>query len=47
MQAVMETVFDAVYLTTAVAVGISMIRKSAGRRQYLLFGIIGGRLFGV
>lgn len=40
MQAVMETVFDAVYLTTAVAVGISMIRKSAGKRQYLLFGIM-------
>ena len=36
----METVFDAVYLTTVVAVGISMIRKSAGRRQYLLFGIM-------
>lgn len=36
----METLFDAVYLVTVITVGILMIRKSAGRKQYLLFGIM-------
>ncbi|PWJ32256.1 hypothetical protein DWX43_05545 [Clostridium sp. AF19-22AC] len=40
MQAIMETLFDAVYLVTVITVGILMIRKSAGRKQYLLFGIM-------
>lgn len=40
MQATMETLFDAVYLVTVITVGILMIRKSAGRKQYLLFGIM-------
>lgn len=40
MQAIMETVFDIVYLTTVILVGITMIRKSGGNRQYLLFGIM-------
>ena len=38
MQAVFETLFDAVYLVTVIALGILMIRGSKGRRQYLLFG---------
>lgn len=40
MQAVMETLFDAVYLITVITLGVLMIRKSAGRKQYLLFGIM-------
>ena len=36
----METLFDAVYLVTVITVGILMIRKSAGWKQYLLFGIM-------
>lgn len=40
MQAIMETLFDAVYLVTVITVGILMIRKSAGWKQYLLFGIM-------
>ncbi|MGN0745324.1 MAG: hypothetical protein ACI4ML_01475 [Aristaeellaceae bacterium] len=40
MQAVFETLFDAVYLVTVVALGILMIRGSKGRRQYLLFGVM-------
>ena len=38
MQAVFETLFDAVYLVTVIALGILMIRGSKGRKQYLLFG---------
>ena len=40
MQAVFETLFDAVYLVTVVTLGILMIRGSKGRRQYLLFGVM-------
>lgn len=40
MQAIMETLFDIVYLTTVTTLGILMIKKSNGRRQYLLFGIM-------
>lgn len=40
MQAVFETLFDAVYLVTVVTLGIIMIKGSKGRRQYLLFGIM-------
>lgn len=40
MQAIMETLFDAVYLTTVITLGIIMIVKSKGNRQYLLFGIM-------
>ena len=38
MQAVFETLFDAMYLVTVIALGILMIRGSKGRRQSLLFG---------
>lgn len=38
MQAIMETVFDAVYLTTVLALGIQMIRQKETDRQYRLFG---------
>ena len=40
MQAIMETLFDIVYLTTVITLGIRMIRGSQGRRQTLLFGIM-------
>lgn len=40
MQAVMETLFDAVYLTTVISLGGIMIAKSKGNKQYLLFGIM-------
>lgn len=40
MQTVVETVFDAVYLLSVIAIGIIMIRKSNGNGQYRLFGIM-------
>lgn len=36
----METLFDAVYLTTVITLGIIMITKAGGNRQYLLFGVM-------
>lgn len=38
MQAIFETLFDIVYLATVITLGIWMIRRSKGRKQYLLFG---------
>lgn len=40
MQAIMETGFDILYLTTVITMGILMIRRSQGKKQYLLFGIM-------
>ena len=40
MQAIMETSFDVVYLTTVVTLGILMIKNAKGNRQYTLFGIM-------
>lgn len=40
MQAVFETVFDVVYLTSVIILGALMVRGSRGRRQYLLYGIM-------
>lgn len=40
MQAIMETSFDAVYLITVITLGILMIRRSRGTKQYLLFGVM-------
>ncbi len=40
MQAIMETAFDALYLSAVVTLGILMIRNHNGRRPYLLFGIM-------
>lgn len=40
MQAIFETLFDIVYLVTVITLGILMIRRSKGRRQYLLYGIM-------
>lgn len=40
MQAIMETLFDIVYLITVVSIGIVMINKGRKYKQYLLFGIM-------
>jgi len=40
MQAIMETLFDVVYLTTVVTLGILMIKNAKGNGQYTLFGIM-------
>lgn len=40
MQAIVETLFDAVYLISVITIGILMIRKSKGNRQFTLFGIM-------
>lgn len=40
MQAIMETLFDVVYLTTVITLGILMIKRFKGDKQYLLFGIM-------
>ncbi len=38
MQAIVETLFDAVYLISVITVGILMIRGSKRNRQFILFG---------
>lgn len=38
MRALAETLFDAVYLISVITIGIIMIAKSRGRKQYKLFG---------
>ena len=38
MQAIVETLFDAVYLVSVITIGILMIRGSKGNRQFRLFG---------
>ncbi|WP_346704469.1 hypothetical protein [uncultured Agathobaculum sp.] len=38
MQAVMETLFDIVYLCSVITIGILMIRGSRGNHQFRLFG---------
>lgn len=38
MQAIVETLFDAAYLSTVITIGILMIRRSRGNVQYTLFG---------
>lgn len=40
MQAIIETIFDVVYLTLVVTVGIAMTIKSGGEKQYRLFGVM-------
>lgn len=38
MQAIMETLFDVVYLTSVITIGCLMIHDSKGNRQFRLFG---------
>ena len=42
MQAIMETIFDVVYLGTVITLGIIMIKRSRGKKdkQFLLFGVM-------
>ncbi|MFW5555914.1 MAG: hypothetical protein ACOCN3_13265, partial [Roseburia inulinivorans] len=40
MQAIVETLFDTVYLISVITFGIIMIRKSKGNRQFTMFGIM-------
>lgn len=40
MQAIAETLFDVIYLVSVITIGIMMIRKSRGNKQYRLFGIM-------
>ncbi|MBM7454002.1 magnesium-transporting ATPase (P-type) [Acholeplasma morum] len=40
MQAIIETLFDIVYLSTVIIMGIMMIKNSNGNKQYKLFGIM-------
>lgn len=40
MQAIMETLFDTLYMTGVILMGIYMISKSGNNKQYKLFGIM-------
>lgn len=40
MQAIVETLFDTVYLISVITIGIMMIVKSNGNKQYRLFGVM-------
>ena len=40
MQAIMETLFDAVYLITVITLGIIMVKRSGSSRQFRLFGLM-------
>ena len=40
MQAIVETLFDTVYLISVITIGLTMIAKSNGNKQYRLFGIM-------
>lgn len=40
MQAIMETIFNVVYLTTVITIGILMVHRSAKGSQHRLFGIM-------
>lgn len=40
MQAIGETLFDVIYLVTVITIGILMIAKSKGVKEFFLFGIM-------
>lgn len=40
MQAIVETLFDTIYLVSVITIGILMVKKSKGNRQFTLFGIM-------
>ena len=40
MQAIVETLFDALYLASVITIGIRMIRNSRGNAQFRLFGLM-------
>lgn len=40
MQAIFETAFDILYLCTVILLGITMLRRAGGERQYVLLGLM-------
>lgn len=40
MQAIIETLFDAVYLASVITIGILMLRGSGDSKQFRLFGLM-------
>lgn len=40
MQAIFETLFDLIYLTTVIILGVKMIKGCEGKKDYFLFGIM-------
>lgn len=40
MQAIMETIFDLVYLPTVITLGIILIKNAKGQKQFLLYGFM-------
>ena len=40
MQAIGETVFDVIYLSTVITLGIIMMTKSKGQKEFFLFGVM-------
>ena len=40
MRTIFETAFDVVYLVSVIIIGILMVKKSKGDKQYLLFGLM-------
>ena len=40
MQAIGETLFDIVYLVTVITLGIIMMTKGKGKKEYILFGVM-------
>lgn len=40
MQAIMETIFDLIYLPTVITLGIIMIKNAKGRKQFLFYGLM-------
>ena len=46
MQAIGETVFDVIYLSTVITLGIIMMTKSKGQKEFFLFGVMAVTLSG-
>ena len=40
MQAIGETLFDVIYLTTVITIGVMMMRQGKGIKEYFLFGVM-------
>lgn len=40
MQAIGETLFDVIYLVTVITIGIIMIKKANGSKEFLIFGVM-------
>lgn len=40
MRAIFETAFDVAYLVSVITIGILMVKKAKGEKQYLLFGLM-------